>query len=124
MLQVVVHVVTNPWNLGTESPFCVIHMHQSFLDTERCDVSVIFRMSECLVDVVEPHALRLIVTLDCLQTGDIAKKRWSGQAAEHQYGVTATQACGREITALLINHPHGGQDGAGLRNLTTTTTGT
>ena len=108
MFQAVVHVVTNPRNLGTEGPFCFVNMHQPFLDIERCDVSVVFGMSECLVDVIELHTLGLIVALDCLQTGDISKKRWSGQAAKHQHCVTAPQACGREITTLLINRPHGG----------------
>ena len=124
MFQVVVHVVTNPRNPGTESPFCFINMHHSFLDTERCDVSVVFGVSECLVDVIELHTLGLIVALDCLQTGDITKKRWSGEATKYQNGVTATQTCRRKITALFVNRAHGGQEGAGLRNLTTTATGT
>ena len=80
-------------------------------------------MGECLVDVIERYTLGLIVALDCLQTGDITKKRWSGQAAKYQYGVTAAQTSRRKITSLFINGSHDGQEGAGLRNLATAATG-
>ena len=59
-------------------------MHQPFLDSERTEIIVIFRVRQRLIDVEKLHTFGLIVQLYRLQTGDVSDKRRSGQAAEYQ----------------------------------------
>ncbi len=67
-------------------------MQQSFFESKRRDVAVVFGMSERLVDEENLHTFGTKVSMDRLQTGDISNKGGSGQAAEDQDRVTAPQA--------------------------------
>ena len=66
------------------------------------NVSVVLRMSQCLVDVVELDALGGIVTIHGLQTGDFSQEGRSGQAAEDQHRVLSLQAAEFERLAGIV----------------------
>lgn len=78
ILQFVFHVVGQPWNRDTsEHPFGFADVQQPLVHRDWIDVAVVFWMRQCFVDEVECNAFRRVVSVDGLQTGDIAKKRWS-----------------------------------------------
>jgi hypothetical protein len=60
-------------------------------------------MGECLVDEVKIDTLWLVITIDCLQTGDVAYERRSCQTAENNDAVSALQflSQGKGITFLV-----------------------
>ena len=66
-------------------------MSQAFLERVRPDVTVVLRMGQSLVDVIEPNATSFVVNTNGLQTGDTSQERRSGQAAEDQDLVVTLQ---------------------------------
>ena len=68
-------------------------------------------MGEGFVDVVELHALRHVVFINRLQTGDVSQKRWSREAAEDENRITSLQAAELELAAVFVV---GGEIGHGI----------
>ena len=62
-------------------------MHQALFCRERPDVIVSLRVGECFIDKVEANSFWGKITINGLQTGNLAKERRSGQATKYQYGV-------------------------------------
>lgn len=63
-------------------------MQESLFDRGSFNKAVRFRMRESFVNVIEVDLI-VIVSIDSLQTGDILKKRRSGEAAKHHDRVLA-----------------------------------
>ena len=59
-------------------------------------------MGEGFVDVVELDALRRVVFINRLQTGDVSPERWSREAAEDENRITSLQAAELELAAALV----------------------
>jgi len=57
-------------------------MHQTFLQSEGLNIAVQFWVLEVFVDVEKTNSLWSVVTIYCLQTGDVVKEGRSGEAAE------------------------------------------
>ena len=62
---------------------------------------VCFWMREAFVDVVEINLI-FVITINCLQTGDIFKERRSGETAEHHDRVLSFCPSKTEWTTLSV----------------------
>ena len=77
-------------------------MHQTFFKIERSDVAIVFGMSQRLVDVKELDALGGIISVNCFQTGNIAKERRSGKAPEYNDSVLSFNIGESKLAARVV----------------------
>ena len=59
-------------------------------------------MGERFVDKIEANAFRGIITINGLQTGNLAQKWGSGQTTEYQHGVAVFQTAQIKIIPVSI----------------------
>ena len=108
VLEVVLHGVCDPRNLGAERSLRLGDVHESLFERERCCVGVEVRMRERFIDVVEPNALRRVVAITRLQTGDVSKAGRSREAAKDEDRVVPVKARQIErITFFIEGHELG-----------------
>lgn len=69
-------------------------MSNPFLNSDGLNETIASGMSEGFVDVEKLNTLRLIILIDCFQTGNVAEKRWSCQAAKNKDSVLSLQILG------------------------------
>ena len=117
MLDVVIHGIAQPGDFPAERSARFGQMHEPFFHCERLHVTVPFRMCKTLVNEVELHAARRVITVNRLQTGGVAKEGRSGQAAEHEYGVFPLEAPQFDWLAVGIEQGEVGKLLADIRSL-------
>ncbi len=77
-------------------------MHQTFFKRKRSDEFSQLRMSQGLVNVVEPDVLGRVISINRLQTEDVTQEGRSGQAAENKNRVMPLQASQLKGLTLTI----------------------
>lgn len=94
MLEVVVHRVDQPGHGRAERLSRLDNVQQSLFKIDRADIAVAatLGMSERFIDEENLDAFVREIAMYRLQTGDVSDERRSGEAAEDEHRVAASQA--------------------------------
>jgi len=92
--EIVVHVVGEPWDLSLQALPSFADVHQPFFKRERFDDTVVLRVRECSIDIVELDPLRCVVPMNCFDTGIAAQECRARQTPGDEHCVMSLELFG------------------------------